>query len=596
MSNFFSSQDEMKTQDTNQFDLQDTFEHALFSPLHGSNLGHTSKIDSAPNLECEPILLSIGPESFIPSNSCNESSDEWPFMPEQWIPEQDNDIVVHPDCHEFTECLNDISQTQHHELDISLADEYLTTNSSLQVDTSSCEIIPNEYSWDDTGNAHRLKDKFGDKIRYSHAEKIWRVFDGARWIEDNSGELKRMADEVLLEIENQALPPNSAPMELMAWARHLKRSRSSNSKEAMIKEARHLEGIPISPNELDKDPLLINLNNGTFNLLTGILRPHCPDDMLTKLAGVSYDHDASCPMWEDFLKTIFDGDEELIFFVQAVIGLCLTGITKEQCMFIFFGNGQNGKSTFIETILTLLGDYAITANPETFISRDRSGATPEIVRLKGARFVSTVEPQDGVAFNEGLIKQITGNDTITARPLYAKEIQFKPEFKLIMATNHKPTIKGTDDGIWRRIRLIPFTVRIPDDQKDPDLVEKLKKELPGILNWAIHGYYDYVRFGLPIPRAVEDATKEYRTEMDLFSYFITDCIQDNVEGTTASSDLYACYKSWCNKNGHRYPMNQIKFGREMSKRFKSEHGMLGSRYPRIGFTEYGQSLLSVSFL
>ena len=450
-----------------------------------------------------------------------------------------------------------------------------------------------EYSTDDTGNAHRLKDSFADKIRYSHPEKLWRVFNGKRWTDDDLGELKRMADQVIDEMANSALPEGAGLFGAMDWAKHLKRTKSSAGKEAMIRETQHLEGIAITPDMLDHDPLLINCLNGTYNLRTGQLQKHNPADMITKLASVIYDSSADCPLWKKCLETIFNGDQELICYFQAAAGYSMTGISREQCMFILYGNGQNGKSTVIETIMTILGDYSMTASPETFMTKDRSGgADPEIVRLKGSRFVSTIEPQEHMKFNEGLIKQMTGNDTITARPLYSKAIQFKPVFKLWMATNHKPVIRGQDDGIWRRIRLIPFTVKIPDDQKDPDLPEKLLEETSGILNWMIEGYNDYTRYGLKPPQAVVDATAEYRSEMDVIASFLDECVQPSFEKFILSADMYHCYKSWCQENGFRGIMNQIKFGRELNKRIQSDRSMNGKRYPGHEFTNQGERLLS----
>ena len=453
-----------------------------------------------------------------------------------------------------------------------------------------------EYSTDDTGNAQRLKDMYGDMYRFSFREKIVRTWTGKRWREDDYGEIKRFADDVIDKMAREPMPEGTDFWGAMDYAKHIKRTKSSAGKEAMIKESLHLVGIAIAPDDLDRDPLQLNVLNGTFNLTTGILQPHKQADMITKICSVIYDPDAQCPIWMQFLDTIFNHDQELIQFVQCAVGYSLTGTTREQCFFILFGNGQNGKSTFIETITTIMGDYALSANPETFMVRDRTGgANPEIVRLKGARFISTVEPQDGAKLHESLVKQMTGNDTITARPLYAKEIQFRPVFKLWMATNHKPFIRGTDDGIWRRIKLIPFTVRIPDDKKDPDMGDKLLQESSGILNWAIQGYYDYVRFGLVTPKAVQNATLEYRSEMDVILSFLEECICDSSIGSIRSIAMYKCFKAWSMENGFKGVMNQIKFSRELNKRIKSEHNRSGSVYQGVDFTDAGRDLFDHSW-
>ena len=395
------------------------------------------------------------------------------------------------------------------------------------------------------------------------------------------------------EMVEMPVPEGTGFFGAMDRSSHLKRTKSSGGKEAMIKETQHLEGIAITPDMLDRDPLLINCLNGTYNLKTGKLQRHDPADMITKQASVIFNESADCPLWRQSLETIFGGDQELINFFQAAAGYSMTGVNREQCLFILYGNGQNGKSTVIETIMTILGDYAMSASPETFMTKDRSGgADPEIVRLKGSRFVSTIEPQEHMKFNDGLIQQLTGNYTITARPLYSKAIQFKPVFKLWMATNHKPVIRGQDDGIWRRIRLIPFLVRIPDDQKDPDLPDKLLEEASGIFNWMIEGYNDYTRYGLTPPQAVVEATAEYRSEMDIIASFLDDCVQESFDGSILSSDMYHCYKAWCQENGFKGVMNQIKFGRELNKRIPSDRSMNGKRYSGYEFTDNGEHLIS----
>ncbi|MEA4888688.1 MAG: phage/plasmid primase, P4 family [Clostridiaceae bacterium] len=449
-----------------------------------------------------------------------------------------------------------------------------------------------EYSTDDTGNAQRLKDMYGNLYRYSFREKMVRIWTGKRWREDDYGEIKRFADDVIDKMTSEPMPEGTDFWGAMDYAKHIKRTKSSAGKEAMIKESLHLNGIAIVPDDLDRDPLLLNVLNGTLNLTTELLQPHRQSDMITKIASVLYDPKAQCPTWQRFLGTIFDHDQELISFVQCAVGYSLTGVTREQCFFILYGNGQNGKSTFIETITSMMGNYSLSASPDTFMTKDHTGgANPEVVRLKGARFISTVEPQDGAKFNESLIKQMTGNDTITARPLYAKEIQFRPVFKLWMATNHKPIIRGTDDGIWRRIKLIPFAVRIPDDKKDPDLGDKLIQESSGILNWAIKGYFDYVKFGLVTPQAVLEATLEYRSEMDIIAAFVEDCIQQSSDGAIRSDAMYRCFRGWSSENGFKGIMNQIKFGRELNKRIQSDRSRTGKVYHGYEFTEAGHELI-----
>lgn len=448
------------------------------------------------------------------------------------------------------------------------------------------------YSTDDTGNARRLRDKFGERIRFSFSENVWRIYDGKRWLIDNLGEIKRMADEVIEDMITEPLEEGINYANAFEITRHIKRTKSSKGKEAMIKEAQHLEGISVIPDNFDTNSELFNVVNGTLDLRTGELHAHNSMDMITKLAPIVYDINAKCPLWETFVSRVFNGDEELIRFFKTSVGYSLTGYNQEQCMFILYGEGQNGKSTAVETIMHIMGDYAISASPDTFLTRDRSGsATPDIVRLNGARFVSTTEPQEGARLNESLIKQMTGNDTITARALYSKAIQFKPVFKLWMTTNHKPMVSGTDEGIWRRIRLIPFSYRIPENQRDKELPNKLLLEASGILNWMIEGHKLYMRNGLAMPKSVLDATLEYRSEMDTLIKFVDECLINDSVSFVKSSELYHCYRMWLQKNSIQKYATQAKFFRDLNKRIPAEHTRTGSIYQGYAFSVEGAYLM-----
>jgi putative DNA primase/helicase len=252
--------------------------------------------------------------------------------------------------------------------------------------------------------------------------------------------------------------------------------------------------------------------------------------------------------------------------VQKAIGYSLTGSTQEHCAFFLYGTGRNGKSNFLDIIAEIMGDYAINIQPETIMQKQaQSGPTSDIARLNGARFVTSEEPSEGCKLNEGLVKQLTGGSRVTAAKKYENEFDFTPEFKLWMATNHKPFIRGTDEGMWSRIRLIPFTVRIPDSKMDKQLKFKLRQELPGILSWAVDGCLLWQREGLKSPPAVEDACKEYKTEMDVLASFLDECCDE--EGEVSAGDLYHAYITWA-KEGNEYEMSSTKFGREMQKRYQ----------------------------
>ena len=291
--------------------------------------------------------------------------------------------------------------------------------------------------------------------------------------------------------------------------------------------------------------------------------------MITKLANVEYDPQADCPLWKQFIREIMDYKTDIIGFVQTVAGWALTGDTSEQTMFMLYGNGANGKSTFLNTIMYLLGDYAIATPTETFMRKNGDQITNDIARLRGTRFVTTTETEQGRRLSEPLIKQITGNDKMTARFLYGEFFNFVPTFKIFMATNHKPVIKGTDYGIWRRIKLIPFTTRIPEEKQDKHLEEKLRAETSGILNWLLEGTRRWKQEGLKAPKVILNATEEYREEMDVIGNFIKECCIQKPEASIRIRELFKAYQDWCDENNEH----------AVSERF------FGLRLKEVGFEQ-----------
>lgn len=441
------------------------------------------------------------------------------------------------------------------------------------------------YSFDDTGNAERLVDRFGDHILYNYTANKWMYYDGRRWCMDDRGEIKRMADEVIEEARHglqdylDHLPPGDDVDDATKnYLRHVTRMRSSRSKSDMLTEARHLRETDALA--FDQNENLLCVLNGTIDLTTGTLLPHDKAHMISKMSTVEYTDKSDTPLWDKFLSEIFAGDNDLIRFVQKAVGYSLTGSTIEHCAFFCYGTGRNGKSTFLDIISEIMGDYAVNIQPETIMVRPiQSGPTSDLARLKGARFVTTVEPNEGARLNEGLLKQLTGGDKVTAARKYENEFEFVPEFKLWMGTNHKPTIRGTDVGIWSRIRLIPFSVQIPDDQIDRQLKYKLREEMPGILAWAVAGCLLWKREGLKPPASVLAAGKEYRSEMDVLSAFIEDCCEEGQE--VEARELFKAYTEWA-KIGNEYEMSNTRFGREMGKRYEKRR--TSTNYYYIGIS------------
>jgi putative DNA primase/helicase len=265
------------------------------------------------------------------------------------------------------------------------------------------------------------------------------------------------------------------------------------------------------PDVFDNDPYLLNVNNGTIDLKKGILKPHDPTDLITKLVPVDYDLNAEMPLAKEWLLEVMDGNQEMVSFLKRAVGYSLTGDTREQILLICYGVGANGKSTFFGLIQELLADYATATSTSTLMVKRTESIPCDVAMLKGARFVAAAEAEAGQHIAESLVKQLTGGDVITARYLHSNPFTFKPTFKIWMAVNHKPVIRGTDVGIWRRIRLIPFTVVFPDHKQDKTLPEKLREELRGLLAWAIAGCLEWQKSGLGVPDEITKATGDYRS-------------------------------------------------------------------------------------
>lgn len=412
------------------------------------------------------------------------------------------------------------------------------------------------------GNAERLVDQHSLDIRYAHASQRWILWDGQRFREDETDGIMRLAKETVASIYAEAAEEQDTDRRkaIAAWAA---RSESEGHLREMVSLAEC--ELPIRVEQLDANPWYLTVGNGTVNLRTGELYPHSRLDFTTKLAPVPYDKEAGCPTWLGFLDRIFAGDAELIAFLQRAIGYSLTGESNEQVLFFLYGTGSNGKSTLIEALRALVGEYGQQAPMSTFLERRGEGPSNDIARLRGKRFVSSIEAGEGHRLNESLVKQVTGGDTITARFLHREFFEFRPQFKLWLAANHKPVIRGTDHAIWRRIRLIPFTITIPEDERDPELPTKLRKELPGILRWAVDGCLLWQRVGLGAPPAVREATDAYRCEMDVLAGFLDDRCELGQALTVEAGALYQAYCAWCEANGER-PASQRAFGLRLKDR------------------------------
>jgi putative DNA primase/helicase len=424
----------------------------------------------------------------------------------------------------------------------------------------------------DLGNSERFVADHGGDVRYCYPWRKWLVWTGARWERDDAGRVHKLAKETVRDIYREASDAEDEDRR-KALAKHAAASESETRIRAMIELSKSER--PLSPDELDADPWLLNTKNGTIDLRTGELREHRREDMITKLAPVEYDPNAAAPTLEAFLERVLPG-EELRGFVQRAAGYSATGDTSEQCMFIHHGPGANGKSTFQEAVSAALGDYAMRTPTETLLVKRAGGVPNDVARLKGARFVTASETEEGRRLAESLVKDLTGQDTISARFMWAEWFDFKPTHALHLSTNHKPEIRGTDAAIWRRIRLIPWAVTIPAAEQDKKLPEKLRGELPGILAWIVRGCSEWLREGLKAPEEVRQATKAYRAEMDVLAAFMADCCQRGGDEEEFAGELWGAWKRWCEETGEQVG-TQKRFGGQLAER-----GFLNHRDSRIG--------------
>lgn len=393
------------------------------------------------------------------------------------------------------------------------------------------------------GNAERIAYEYGHVIKYIN-DIGWFIWDGKRWKVDTKKEIERITAKVL---RNLSKSEDEAEAK---WSRMCERR---NIRMNSIKDLMPL--VPGERGDFDKHKFLFNVENGVVDLKTGKLLQHDRELGLTKITNITFDENAKCPEWLKFLDQIFLGDQALVEYMQRLIGYSLTGDISEQIMMFLVGGGSNGKSTFINTIKDLMGDYGKQAKSDTFIKKKESGANNDIARLVGSRFVSAIESEEGEKLADSFVKQITGGEPVLARFLRQEFFEFIPEFKVFFTTNHKPIIGGLDEGIWRRVKLIPFNLSLPAHKRDKRLPEKLSLEMPGILNWAIEGCMKWQQDGLKEPKVVAEATGKYKDDMDILAPFLDEvCYVEERENESImieAKELYNVYERWCFNSGER---------------------------------------------
>lgn len=417
----------------------------------------------------------------------------------------------------------------------------------------------------DTGNGIRFAQRMRDVVRYCAGESRWYLWDGGRWKLDSLNRSLLLTEEVVkdLYVEAASLAEPARRDAVETWART---SQSAGRRDAMLRMAAAQPGIAIDPDDLDRDPWTLVVANGTLDLRSGTLRASEPADLCTRQAATVFDPGAGCPLWERHVDFITGGNAALAAYLRKAVGYTLTGLTDEQKLFFLWGNGANGKSTFVDVLSGMLGSYATQADENLLAGQ--GGHPTQLAGLRGARLVVADETGQGRKLAEQRVKAITGGKTIRARFMRQDFFEFTPRFKLWITGNHKPEIQGTDHGIWRRLKLIPFTAALSDDRRVLGYDDVLSGEAPGILNWALDGLRAWRDgAGLGDTDAVKEATREYRDEEDATGQWLAEAAQLGVaDRFTENGALYESYRWWCHANGVAEVRSNIALGRELTAR------------------------------
>ena len=430
-----------------------------------------------------------------------------------------------------------------------------------QIARSCMNWDPAPHEVTDMGNADRFCKLYEGKALYCTLWHKWLVWDKSHWVKDEMGRVVEMAKYCIKQIQEEAKASKDDEESKRLFAWHLK-SQDSHRVAAMLKLSQ--SQMSIHPDELDRNTWLLNARNGTVDLRRGELREHRPEDRITMVTKGDY-AEGDMPRIKRFLGEIFNGSQELIDFVQRLIGYSITGEMGERVFPILWGEGKNGKSTLVNLIQDMLGDYARSTPTKTFLAKNGDQIPNDVARLKGARFVAAQESKEGKFLDTELVKQVTGEDKLQARFLRAEWFEFYPMFKMWMATNYKPKVKADDIAIWDRLILVPFLVRMKKEQQDKNLKKKLRTELPQFLAWCVEGCLAWQREGLNPPEEVLRATEQYREDEDIIADFLeAHCVFEK-GGTANCVKLYNVYQAWCPSCGHK-PLNIKNFKGRLERR------------------------------
>jgi putative DNA primase/helicase len=418
-------------------------------------------------------------------------------------------------------------------------------------------------AFSDEALALRFADRHANDLRYVPAWSRWLTWDGKRWAPDEKLKVFTLARNLCREAANEA---NSGAAAI-----------ASRKKVAAVEQmARADQRLVVTIDDLDADPWVLNTPAGTLDLRSGKLRPHSPDDKLTKITGAAPDRSCATPVWDAFLARITDNQPELIAFLKRVAGYALTGLTREHALFFLYGRGANGKSTLINVLLDCLGDYHRAAPIETFTASQSDRHPTDLAGLRGARLVTATETEEGRRWAESKIKALTGGDRISARFMRQDFFEYTPQFKLLIAGNHKPGLRSVDEAIRRRFNLLPFTVTIPPGERDADLPAKLQTELPGIMAWMVEGCLEWQKRGLVPPKVVTDATDAYLEAEDVLSTWMEECGAKDPHAWEPSAKLWTSWVEWAGKSGEHVG-SQKQFHGRLEGRLEAKRGSGGAR-------------------
>lgn len=460
------------------------------------------------------------------------------------------------------------------------------------------------YTAADMGNSNLYADFYRDTLRYAAQRKCWYYYDGTVWREDLGGmTASSHAKRLVRLLETLSRELTDLEQQKAAWKR-ITRMYTLRTRQDMVRDARTVHTVCMD--EFDADPWVFNCLNGTLDLRTQAFRPHRADDMLTRAASVHYDPHASCPRWDRFVEEVTaiggqtqlsltenqpDPGREKLDFLQKAFGYALTGDTSRECMFILCGTTtRNGKSTLLETVARMMGDYAASARPETLAARTREGVgapNEDVARLCGKRLVTVSEPENMHQFNAALIKRLTGNDTVTARFLHENSFEYQPRFKIFMNTNHRPMVDDQTLFLSGRLKLVPFERHFAEGQQDRNLKYYFSQpeNLSAVLNWCLEGLRRLQLEGLKEPECIAAATNHYRTENDWLNQFMQDCLQPEETARVRMKQVYAVYAEWCRQNGF-HQLNSIVFKRMLGERCEITRARMNGGNPIVVLSGY----------